>query len=249
MDFSKEYKPKKESLKDKVIVISGGGSGIGKAAALSFGNHGADLVLIGKSIENLESTYEDFLKTELKPPLLHSMDFESASEKDYQEINKVIMNEFGRLDGLLNNASILGDRTPLENYKFDVWKKVFEVNVHASFLLTKSLMPSLKLSKNASVIFTSSGVGKIGKAYWGAYSLSKFSTESMMQIFSEELENTSNIRVNSINPGRVRTKMRASAYPAEDPLSVSDAKDIMSAYLYLMSDDSKETRGLSIAAQ
>ncbi len=249
MDFSKEYKPKKESLKDKVIVISGGGSGIGKAAALSFGNHGADLVLIGKSIENLESTYEDFLKTELKPPLLHSMDFESASEKDYQEINKVIMNEFGRLDGLLNNASILGDRTPLENYKFDVWKKVFEVNVHASFLLTKSLMPSLKLSKNASVIFTSSGVGKIGKAYWGAYSLSKFSTESMMQIFSEELENTSNIRVNSINPGRVRTKMRASAYPAEDPLSVSDAKDIMSAYLYLMSDDSKEMRGLSIAAQ
>jgi NAD(P)-dependent dehydrogenase (short-subunit alcohol dehydrogenase family) len=249
MDFSKEYQAKKEALKGKVILISGGGSGIGKAAAVSFGKHGADLVLIGKSIENLESTYEDFIKMNLKPPLLHSMDFENASEKDYQEVNEVIMGEFGRLDGLLNNASILGDRTPLEHYKLDVWKKVFEVNVHASFLLTKSLMPSLKLSKNASVIFTSSVVGKIGKAYWGAYSLSKFSTESMMQIFSEELKNTSNIRVNSINPGRVRTKMRAAAYPAEDPLSVLDAKNIMSAYLFLMSDDSKETSGASIAAQ
>jgi NAD(P)-dependent dehydrogenase (short-subunit alcohol dehydrogenase family) len=232
-----------------VILISGGGSGIGKSAGLNFAEHGADLILVGKNPAHLESTYQEFLDKNLKPPLLHVMDLEQSTESNFQEINNVIEKEFGKLDGLLNNAGILGDKTPLENYKIDVWKKVFDVNVHASFLLTKSLLPVLKAAENSSIVFTSSGVGKRGRAYWGAYSLTKFATESMMQIFSEELENTSNIRVNSIDPGPVRTKMRVAAYPAEDPLSITDAKDIMNAYLYLMSNDSLETNGESITAQ
>ena len=249
MTLPKNYQAQQDALKEKVILISGGGSGIGKSAGLIFAEHGADLILVGKNPEHLESTYQEFLDKNLKPPLLHIMDFEKSNENDFQEINAVIEKEFGKLDGLLNNAGILGDKTPLENYKIDVWKKVFDINVHASFLLTKSLLPVLKAAENSSIIFTSSGVGKRGKAYWGAYSLTKFATESMMQIFSEELENTSNVRVNSIDPGRVRTKMRAAAYPAEDPLSLVDAKDIMNAYLYLMSNDSLETKGESISAQ
>jgi len=243
------YITTKDCLHNKVILISGGGSGIGRAAAIAFAKHGARLILTGKSLKNLEFTYDQFLAEGFTPPLIHTIDFESATEADYQKINTVIFNEFGKLDGLLNNAGILGDKTPLESYKVKMWKKVFDINVHAPFLLTKSLLPSLKESKNASVIFTSSGVGKKARAYWGAYSLSKFATESMMQIFSEELENTSNIRVNSIDPGSVRTKMRAAAYPAEDPLSVAGAEEIMNAYLYLMSNESLEINGQSIAAQ
>lgn len=249
MTLPKDYKAQQNALKEKVILVSGGGSGIGKSAGLIFAEHGADLILVGKNPAHLESAYQEFLDKNLKPPLLHVMDLEKSNESDFQEINTVIEKEFGKLDGLLNNAGILGDKTPLENYKIDVWKKVFDINVHASFLLTKSLLPVLKTAVNSSIIFTSSGVGKRGKAYWGAYSLTKFATESMMQIFSEELENTSNVRVNSIDPGRVRTKMRAAAYPAEDPLSLVDAKDIMNAYLYLMSNDSLETKGESISAQ
>ena len=249
MTLPKDYKAQQNALTEKVILVSGGGSGIGKSAGLIFAEHGADLILVGKNPAHLESTYQEFLDKNLKPPLLHIMDLEKSNENDFQEINTVIEKEFGKLDGLLNNAGILGDKTPLENYKIDVWKKVFDINVHASFLLTKSLLPVLKAAENSSIIFTSSGVGKRGKAYWGAYSLTKFATESMMQIFSEELENTSNVRVNSIDPGRVRTKMRASAYPAEDPLSLLEAKDIMNAYLYLMSNDSLETKGESISAQ
>ena len=249
MTLPKNYQAQQNVLEEKVILISGGGSGIGKSAGLIFAEHGADLILVGKNPAQLESTYQEFLDKNLKPPLLHIMDLEKSNENDFQEINTVIEKEFGKLDGLLNNAGILGDKTPLENYKIDVWKKVFDINVHASFLLTKSLLPVLKAAENSSIIFTSSAVGKRGKAYWGAYSLSKFATESMMQIFSEELENTSNVRVNSIDPGRVRTKMRAAAYPAEDPLSLLEAKDIMNAYLYLMSNDSLETKGESISAQ
>ena len=249
MTLPKDYKAQQNALKEKVILVSGGGSGIGKSAGLIFAEHGADLILVGKNPAHLESAYQEFLDKNLKPPLLHVMDLEKSNENDFQEINAVIEQVSGKLDGLLNNAGILGDKTPLENYKIDVWKKVFDINVHASFLLTKSLLPVLKTAVNSSIIFTSSGVGKRGKAYWGAYSLTKFATESMMQIFSEELENTSNVRVNSIDPGRVRTKMRAAAYPAEDPLSLVDAKDIMNAYLYLMSNDSLETKGESISAQ
>jgi NAD(P)-dependent dehydrogenase (short-subunit alcohol dehydrogenase family) len=249
MTLPKNYQAQPDALKEKVILISGGGSGIGKSAGLNFAEHGADLILVGKNPAHLESTYQEFLDKNLKPPLLHVMDLEQSTESNFQEINNVIEKEFGKLDGLLNNAGILGDKTPLENYKIDVWKKVFDVNVHASFLLTKSLLPVLKAAENSSIVFTSSGVGKRGRAYWGAYSLTKFATESMMQIFSEELENTSNIRVNSIDPGPVRTKMRVAAYPAEDPLSITDAKDIMNAYLYLMSNDSLETNGESITAQ
>ncbi len=249
MTLPKNYQALQNVLKEKVILVSGGGSGIGKSAGLIFAEHGADLILVGKNPAHLESTYQEFLDKNLKPPLLHVMDLEKSNENDFQEINTVIEKEFGKLDGLLNNAGILGDKTPLENYKIDVWKNVFDINVHASFLLTKSLLPVLKAAENTSVIFTSSAVGKRGKAYWGAYSLSKFATESMMQSCSEELENTSNVRVNSIDPGRVRTKMRAAAYPAEDPLSLLEAKDIMNAYLYLMSNDSLETKGESISAQ
>ena len=249
MTLPKDYKAQQNALTEKVILVSGGGSGIGKSAGLIFAEHGADLILVGKNPAHLESTYQEFLDKNLKPPLLHVMDLEKSNENDFQEINTVIEKEFGKLDGLLNNAGILGDKTPLENYKIDVWKKVFDINVHAPFLLTKSLLPVLKAAENSSIIFTSSAVGKRGKAYWGAYSLTKFATESMMQIFSEELENTSNVRVNSIDPGRVRTKMRAAAYPAEDPLSLLEAKDIMNAYLYLMSNDSLETKGESISAQ
>jgi|TARA_B110000263_G_scaffold133603_1_gene116053 NAD(P)-dependent dehydrogenase (short-subunit alcohol dehydrogenase family) len=249
MTLPKNYQAQQNTLKEKVILVSGGGSGIGKTAGLIFAEHGADLILLGKDKISLESTYEEFLDRNLKPPLLHIMDLGQSTESNFREINNVIEKEFGKLDGLLNNAGILGDKTPLENYKIDVWKKVFDINVHASFLLTKSLLPVLKAAENSSIIFTSSGVGKVGKAYWGAYSLTKFATESMMQIFSEELENTSNIRVNSIDPGPVRTKMRAAAYPAEDPFSLVNAEDIMNAYLYLMSNDSLETNGESIAAQ
>ena len=247
--IKKQYRAENSCLQEKVILISGGGSGIGKAAAFAFAEHGADLILIGKSKDNLETAYEEFISKGLRAPFIHQIDFAQASEKNFQEINKVIISEFGKLDGLLNNASILGDKTPLENYKLDMWKTVFDINVHASFLLTKSLLPALKAARNSSIVFTSSGVGKVGKAYWGAYSLTKFATESMMEIFSEELENTSNIRVNSIDPGPVRTKMRAAAYPAEDPLSLLEAKDIMNNYLYLMSNDSLKTTGQSIAAQ
>ena len=240
---------KSDVLKNKTIVISGAGSGIGRQAAKSFSLHGANLILLSKNIEKLETLYDEIVKEKEKNVIIQPINYEIAEEKDFEEIILAIKSEYPSIDGLLNNAGVLGEKKPLEQYDYARWKNVLKVNIDASFLLTKSLLPLLKGSKNSSIIFTSSGVGRRGRAYWGAYSISKFATEAMMQIFSEELQNTSSVRVNCINPGAVRTKMREAAYPAENPEANPSADEIMKPYLYLMSDMSTEINGQSIDAQ
>ena len=160
-----------------------------------------------------------------------------------------MLKEFGKLDGLLNNAGILGTKTSIQNYDLEEWRRVSKVNFESALLLTRSLFPVLEIPDNSSVVFTSSGVGKKGRAYWGAYAISKFATEGLVQILSEELEKTSGIRVNAINPGPVETKMRAQAYPAEDPKTLKSPKEVMNAYLFLMGIDSLNITGKSIEAQ
>ena len=146
--------------------------------------------------------------------------------------------EFGHLDGIVHNAAILGQRTTLRNYSADTWQSVFKVNVTAPFIMTKCLLPLLQKNDHASVIFTGSAVGYSGRAYWGAYAASKAAIENLMQTLADELEKTSNIRSNSINPGATRTLMRATAYPGEDPNTVKSAEMLMPLYLYLMGADS-----------
>ena len=236
-------------LEGKVIVISGAGSGIGRQIAKSFSEYGAELILLSKSIDKLETLYDEINQVQVNNLTIHPLDFETADEEDYEDIFNAIRDEHPKIDGLINNAGILGEKKPLEQFNYDSWKKVLKVNLDASFLLTKNLMPLLKKSNNGSIIFTSSGVGRKGRAYWGAYSISKFATEAMMQILSEELENTSSIRVNCVNPGAVRTRMREAAYPAENPESNPLPIEIIKPYLYLISDMSLEVNGQSIDAQ
>ena len=248
MEFEKLNYPS-NLLEDKTIVISGAGSGIGRQIAKSYAECGADLILLSKSIERLESIYEEINKITSRNVIIQPIDYRTADEKKFQKIILAIREEYSQIDGLVNNAGILGEKKSLEQYSYSVWKDVLKVNLDAGFLLTKNLIPLLKESSSSSIIFTSSGVGRKGRAYWGAYSISKFATEAMMQILFDELHNTTSIRVNCINPGAVRTKMRESAYPAENPESNPTAIEIMNPYLYLMSDLSRDISGQSIDAQ
>ena len=244
-----DFEPTKDCLKDKTILVTGTGSGIGKAAAKTLSKFGAQLILLSKDAEKLESLHEEIIQQGFKEPLIHPMNFESAQEEEYLGVKEAIQDKFGKLDGLINNAGVLGEKKPLGQYPYSIWKKVLNVNLDSAFLLTKTLLPLLNHSELGSVVFTSSGVGKKGRAYWGAYAISKFATEGMMEVFADELENTSKIRVNCINPGAVRTKMREEAYPAEDPETNPLPKEIMNLYVYLMSDASKGINGQSINAQ
>ena len=244
-----DFEPTKDCLKDKTILVTGTGSGIGKATAKTLSKFGAQLILLSKDTEKLESLHEEIIQQGFKEPLIHPMNFESAQEEEYLGVKEAIQDKFGKLDGLINNAGILGEKKPLGQYQYSIWKKVLNVNLDSAFLLTKTLLPLLNHSQLGSIVFTSSGVGKNGRAYWGAYAISKFATEGMMEVFADELENTSKIRVNCINPGAVRTKMREEAYPAEDPEKNPLPKEIMNLYVYLMSDASKGINGQSINAQ
>ena len=243
MNTSNNYQVPDNLLKKKIIAISGAGSGIGRIMAKTFAQHGATVILIGRTVDKLERVYDEIEAAGYPQAAIFPINFAEAGEDQYQELANAIEENFGRLDGLLNNASILGDRTSIASYKLKTFEAVMRVNITAPFLLTKHLLPHLKKSENASVIFTGSSVGLKGRAYWGAYAVSKAATENLMQILADELEGTTNIRVNSINPGATRTQMRADAFPAENPDKVKDPEALCPLYLYLMGDDSLGVNG------
>ena len=238
-----KYQPKENCLKDKVILITGASDGIGATAAKSFAAHGASVILLGKTIPKLEKVYDEIINAGHPQPAIYPLDLQGATADHYAEMAESIEKEFGRLDGLLHNAAMLGSLIPISQYSPELWNKITQINLTAPFLLSQAMLPLLNKSTAASVLFTSSGVAREGVAYWGAYAVTKAAADNLMGIMADELEINTPIRVNSINPGRVRTRMRALAYPAEDPNDNPTAESIMPAYLYLMSDDSKEING------
>lgn len=237
-------------LKDKVILVTGAGDGIGKAAALSFARHGATVILLGRTTSKLEKVYDEIEQNQWPKPAIIPLNLEGAVEKDYIEVANSIHSAFGRLDGILHNASLLGSMTTIDQYEAPVWEKVMQVNVNSAFMLTKIFLPLLRASASPSIAFTTSSVGRKGRAFWGAYSVSKFATEGLMQVLADENdESEPRIRVNCINPGATRTNMRADAYPAENPMNNPAPEEIMPLYLFLMGDDSRDVTGQSLDAQ
>lgn len=243
------YQAPADALNNRIILVTGAGEGIGREAALQYAAHGATVILLGRTQEKLDKVYDEIESSGYAQAAIVPMNLEVATEHDYIELCNTLHLEFGRLDGILHNASILGVRAPIENFDPIIWHQVMQVNVNAPFMLTQTLMPLLTKSEDASIIFTSSSVGRKGKAYWGAYAVSKFATEGLMQVLADELENTANIRVNAINPGATRTNMRAFAYPGENPETLLTPAEIMPLYLYLIGPDSKEIQGQSMDAQ
>ena len=244
-----DYQAKSALLANKIIAVTGAGAGIGRAAAMGFARHGATVILFGRTVKKLEAVYDAIVAEGGAEPAIYPINFEGAKESDYEDMAVNIAKEFDHLDGLLHNASDLGQRTPLSQYSANVWASVLQTNVTAQFLMTKALLPLLEKSANASLIFTGSSVGYHGRAFWGAYAVSKAATENMMQIWAAELDETTTIRVNSINPGATRTKMRANAYPGEEPGRLKRPEEILGVYYYLMGDESIGVTGKQFLAQ
>ena len=236
-------------LKDKVILVTGAGDGIGKAAAKCYARYGATVILLGKTIEKLETVYDEIEQDNGPQPAIYPMNLEGATAKDYEDMQITLDKEFGRLDGILHNAALLGTLMPIAQFDMEHWEKIMQVNLNAPYMLTRLCIPLLAKADNASVIFTTDDAGIKGKAYWGAYAISKAACDNMMQILADEMEVNSTIRFNSINPGKVATKMRNRAYPGENPTELPQPEDIMNCYLYLMGDDSKAVNGQIINAQ
>ena len=243
------YQPAPQMLRNKTIVVTGAGDGIGRAAAMAYAAHGATVILVGRTESKLEQVYDQIEAAGYAKPALVPLDLRAVTEDNVIHLAAGLAQEFPHLDGLLHNASVLGERRPIESAGYASWQDVMQVNVNAQFLLTRHLLPLLQAAPAASIIYTSSSVGRTGRAYWGAYAVSKFATEGLMQVLADELENTSKVRVNSLNPGATNTAMRRTAYPAERPTDNPAPEDIMSTYLYLLGHDSIGTTGQAFNAR
>ncbi|WP_295478913.1 YciK family oxidoreductase [uncultured Pseudomonas sp.] len=244
-----DYSARPGLLEGRVILVTGAARGIGAAAAKTYAAHGATVLLLGRTEASLAQVYDDIEAAGHPRPAVIPFNLETALPHQYDELAAMLEGEFGRLDGLLHNASIIGPRTPLDQLSGENFMRVMHVNVNAMFMLTQALLPLLKCSNDASVVFTSSSVGRKGRAYWGAYGVSKFATEGLMQTLADELDGVAPVRANSINPGGTRTSMRAQAYPAENPQDVPAPEEIMPVYLYLMGPDSAGVNGQAFNAQ
>jgi NAD(P)-dependent dehydrogenase (short-subunit alcohol dehydrogenase family) len=238
-----------DELKDRVVLVTGAGDGIGRAAALACARHGATLVLLGRTQSKLEAVYDQILAAGGAEPAIVLLDLARADGPGYFQLAEQIGTNWGRLDGLLHNAAMLGKLSPIEHYDIGLWHQVMHLNLNVPFILTQVLMPLLRKAADASVVFTTSSVGRYGRAFWGAYAVSKFGIEGLSQTLADELQTEARIRVNCINPGATRTRMRAAAYPGEDPDSRPEPDTLMAPYLWLLGPASKGVTGQSLDCQ
>lgn len=234
----------RDALLDKrVILITGAASGIGAATAKRCAAAGATVILLDKTVRGLEAVYDAIESAGGAQPAIYPMNLEGASEKDYTELATTIEREFGRLDGLLHNAAMLGALVPMAHFESELWYKIMQINLNAPFLMTRACLELLMKSDNASVVFNSDAVGRKGKAYWGAYGVSKAGIENLMQILADEMESNTTVRFNSYDPGPVATSLRTIAYPGEMPGKAPQPDKVVDPLLYLLSEDSNSVTG------
>ncbi len=246
---ARAYAPEAGSHAGRVILVTGAGDGIGQALGLALARQGATVALLGRTQRKLARTYDRIVAEGGPQPALLPFDLETAAAPEYEALADALDREFGRLDGLAHVAGILGDLSPVEQYDVPTWCRVLHVNLTAGFLLTRTLLPLLRRSDDASIVFTSSAVGRAGRAYWGAYSASKFGTEGLMQVLAHEMAGTTHIRVNSLNPGPTRTRMRRQAFPAEDAARLPEPGAVLAPYLYLLGPAGRNVNGEAIDCQ
>lgn len=232
-----------QKLQERVILISGAGDGLGRATALACARQGAHVVLLGEVIHKLEQVYDQIEAESQTRPTIYPLNLEGASPKDYDEMAQTLEKEYGRLDGLVHNAAILGALSPIQSQDVELWFRTLQINLNAPFMMTQACLGLLAASDDASIVFVSDDVGRKARAYWGAYSVSKFGLEALMQLLADELEANTNIRANSFNPGPLRTHMRTLAYPGEIPENNPLPEEVVEELLFLLGPDSKGING------
>ncbi len=239
----KDYPPSAEQLKDKVILVSGAGQGLGQAISLAAAAHGATLILHGRSSPKLERTYDAIIAAGGPLPAITPLDLCSAGDEDFQQLAQLIRQEFGRLDGIVHCAARLKQLQPLANETLDEWLLLLRVNLAAPFALTRACLPLLKSSEEASVIFVSESHGINPAAYWGGFAVSKFALAGLLKVWSDELSSAGTLRMNIVIPGPLQTPQRALTHPGEDKSQLRKPDDVVPAFLYLLSENSRDISG------
>ena len=229
------YQVDQNDFLDKVILITGAADGIGRAVTLALAEQGATVLMLDKKARHLEKLFDQVIERGYSEPIILPIDLLEVTPESATTLAQAIHDDIGRLDGLLHNAAELGSPSPLDQYDMEYWNQVMHINLQAPYFLTRALLPLLKQEHQTNLLFTSAEVGRQAQAYWGAYSIAYAGLEAQMTLWAEELEAVSNVKVNSIDPGAVRTSFRRRSHPGESQEALPTPKSITPAYLKLLS--------------
>ena len=237
------YQPDAQLLQGRNILVTGAGDGIGRALAIGFARYGATVILLGRKVKKLEAVYDEIEQAGYPQPAIYPLDLEKAQPAAFDQLADVMAENFQHLDGLVQNAAILGQHSPMMAIEPLNWQQVMQINLTAPFLITRACYPLLKAAPSASLIFSSDAVASHGRAYWGTYSVAKAGLDNLMQILADEWENNTSIRVNSLDPGPVLTWLRRQVFPGEEIESLPTPEDCLLPYLYLIDGQHHAIRG------
>ena len=232
-------------LRGKVALVTGGSRGIGRAIATAYVQNGASVFICGRNPKDVEAALGEMQQT---GESVDGVAGDVGSAEDVERIVGKAVQRFGAIDVLVNNASILGPRVPIASYPLNAWNEVVRINLTGQFLIIRAVLPLMLGRRKGSIINVTSGVGRRGKARWGAYAVSKAGLECLTQVLADEVSEAG-LRVNSVNPAATRTRMRAEAYPAEDPGVLPEPDEITSVFVYLASDTSAGVTGQALEAR
>ena len=247
MPEMKDYRPSRDLLKDRVVLVTGASRGIGRVAALAFAAHGATVVLHGREVAALEKVYDEIEASGYPQPAAIPLDLDKATTRDYDALAYAIESQLGRLDGILHNASHVEKLSPLEQQSAEEWNRSLRINLVAPFALTQACVRLLKPAADAAVIFTLESHGHAPAAFWGSYAVAKAGVEALMKIQAAEWQGAPNLRANAIIPGPVASPSRAKTHPGEVAASQRQPEALMPTYLYLMGPDSRGVSGMVVS--
>jgi len=232
-------------LLGKSALITGGSRGIGRAIAWAYAKAGAQVFICGRNVAEVEDALRDI---RARGGEIEGIAGDISRVGDVRRIVAAALHCFGAIDVLVNNAGILGSRDAIAEYPVEAWEEVIRINLTGLFLTTHEVLPGMLARRSGSIINVTSGVGRTGKAHWGAYAVSKAGLECFTQVLADEVQ-SAGIRVNAVNPAATRTRMRAQAYPAEDPTTLPAPEGVVPIFVHLAADASKAITGQSLNAR
>jgi NAD(P)-dependent dehydrogenase (short-subunit alcohol dehydrogenase family) len=245
----KNYIPHAELLKDRVILVTGASSGLGRMASLAYARHGATVALLARTEQTLDLVYDEILAVGGSEPAIFQFDLAAADDAGFERLAGMIGHHLKRIDGILHSAHAFTILSQLQLQTLDQWQTLFRVNLLAPFALTRACMPFLQAAQHASVIFTGETHGHQPAAYWGGYAIAKAGLETLTRIWADESDHPDGVRFNTLIPGPVATTLRARTHPGCLADSLPQPAELMPHYLYLMGPDSLAVRGQIIECQ